>query len=508
MLKNGAPPVLEVDLNETRHHYYSGLLADMYQLSMAQGYWTSETRELEASFYLSFRSNPFGGGFTLACGLEQVCDYLESLTFSEGDIEFLASLNSAVGTSIFGADFLERLRAFRFCADIDAVPEGSVVFPGAPILRVTGPIADCQLVESAILNIINFQSLIATKAARVCNSAGEDSVIEFGLRRAQGPDGGLSASRAAYIGGCQATSNLLAAKTFGIPAVGTHGHSWVMAFDSEMEAFRAFAKAMPDNCTFLVDTYDTLRGVRRAIEVARELRRQGHEMVGIRIDSGDLAQLSIAARKLLDESGFPSARIFASNELDEHIIVSLKEQGARIDVWGVGTKLVTAYDQPAMAGVYKLAAVRCPGGEWQPRIKISEQTAKVTIPGVLGVRRYFEGGKMLGDMVHDILAPSAEEACMIDPLDVTRRRCFPASATWIELLEPVIRRGARVRPAEKLSAIRERAVGQMAGMDPSMKRFLNPHGYPVGLEQSVHELRNELIMAQRGPSAFGRSARR
>lgn len=506
MLKSGAPPVWEVNLNEPRHHPHSGLLADMYQLSMAQGYWASEAADLEASFYLAFRSNPFGGGFTLACGLEQVCDHLESLTFAEEDVELLASLTGA-GTPIFSADCLERLRTFRFSADVDAIPEGSVVFPGEPILRVTGPIADCQLVESAILNMINFQSLIATKAARVCHSAGDDNVIEFGLRRAQGPDGGLSASRAAYIGGCHATSNLLAAKTYGIPAVGTHGHSWVMAFDSEMEAFRAFAEAMPGNCTFLVDTYDTLRGVRRAIEVARDLRRRGHEMVGIRIDSGDLAQLSIAARKLLDDAGFPQARIFASNELDEHIIVSLKEQGARIDVWGVGTKLVTAYDQPAMAGVYKLAAVRHPGGEWQPRIKISEQTAKVTIPGVLGVRRYFDGGKMLGDMVYDILAPPAEEPCMIDPLDITQRKCFPASATWTELLEPVMRRGARVKPAETLSAIRDRAAAQMAAMDPSMKRFLNPHGYPVGLEQSVHELRSQLIMAQRDPSAHGRSRR-
>lgn len=476
---------------------HSGLLADMYQLSMAQGYWLTSASDMEASFYVSFRENPFGGGFTLFCGLEQVLDHLERLRFSDSDIEHLAGMRGSDGMPLFDAGCLKRFREFRFKGDVDAVAEGTVVFPGEPVLKVTGPIADCQLVESATLNTLNFQSLVATKASRVCLAAGKDPVVEFGLRRAQGPDGALSASRAAYVGGCVATSNTLASRLFGIPAAGTHAHSWVVAFDEEEEAFEAFARTMPGNCTFLVDTYDTLRGVRRAVDVAKRMRLRGHEMAGIRIDSGDLAYFSVEARKILDEGGFPSAKIVASNELDEHVITSLKNQGAAVDIWGVGTKLVTAFDQPAISGVYKLSAVRRKGGEWVPRIKISEQTAKVTIPGILGVRRYFSEDGIAGDMVYDLHAPPSAEACMIDPLDVTRRKCFDAKQGYTEILRPVLRGGVRTKPQEPLESIRSRAISEIDALDPAIKRFLNPQGYPVGLESSLYERRKDLIMLHR-----------
>ncbi len=477
-----------------------GLFTDLYQLTMAHGYWRSGASDLEASFYVSFRDNPFGGGYTLACGLEQALGHLESLHFCDDDIGYLARTAGADGAPLFDSEFLKWLRGFRFLGDVHAVPEGTVVFPGEPALRVVGSIAACQLVETALLNIVNFQTLVATKASRVCHAAAGDPVIEFGLRRAQGPDGGLSASRAAYVGGCSATSNTLASRVFGIPAAGTHAHSWVMAFDSEEEAFEAYAAAMPNNCTFLVDTYETLRGVRRAVETAVRLRERGHEMIGIRIDSGDLAWLSVHARRILDEGGFPDARIVASNELDEHIIVSLKEQGAAIDVWGVGTKLVTAYDQPALGGVYKLSAVRRPGGSWEPRIKVSEQTAKVTVPGVLGVRRYYDGDRPAGDMVYDVETPPVGDAWMIDPADPTRRKRFEEERSFRELLEPVFLGGSRTLPPQPLELVRERAACEIASLDPTQTRFLNPHTYPVGLERSVHELRIELIMRQRAVS--------
>src|SRR6266550_5632730 len=305
------------------------LLTDLYQLTMAYGYWKSGRAEREAVFHLFFRKSPF------QCTAE--------------DAAFLGTLAGNDDRPLFERAFLEYLRTLRFTCAVDAIPEGTAVFPQEPLLRIQGPILQCQLLETALLNLINFQSLIATKAARVCLAARGEPVLEFGLRRAQGVDGALAASRAAYIGGCAATSNVLAAKLYGIPVRGTHAHSWVMSFDDEREAFRAYAEAMPNNCVFLVDTYDSLEGVRRAVEAGRLLRERGHEMVGIRLDSGDLAWLSVEARKILDEAGFPNAVIVASNDLDEHIIASLKEQGAMINVWGVGTKLVTA----------DLAAVSC-----------------------------------------------------------------------------------------------------------------------------------------------------
>ncbi|MBE0416387.1 MAG: nicotinate phosphoribosyltransferase [Coriobacteriia bacterium] len=471
---------------------------------MAQGYVKAGVSDTEACFHLSFRDNPFGGGYSLACGLEQALDYLEALSFSAEDVAYLATLTGNDGAPLFAGDFLEYLELFRFEGNVDAIPEGTAVFPHEPLLRVSAPIVACQIAETALLNIINFQTLVATKATRVCEAAGGDPVIEFGLRRAQGPDGGLSAARAAFVGGCRGTSNVLAGSVYGIPVSGTHAHSWVMLFPSEAEAFRAYAEALPNNATFLVDTYDTLAGVRRAAEEGRRLRERGYEMIGVRIDSGDLAWLSREARAILDEAGFPEARIVASNELDEHLIASLKDQDAAIDFWGVGTRLVTAHDQPALGGVYKLSAIRRPGGEWEPRIKISEQTAKVTMPGVLGVRRYFDAaGRPASDMIYDVTCPLGDEPMMIDPVDSTRRRRFSAGQRFEDLLVPVMCGGERVYESPPLPAIAERAREQIALLGPSVRRFLNPHFYPVGLERGVHARRMRLIVLARAREGSG-----
>ncbi|MDR3686416.1 MAG: nicotinate phosphoribosyltransferase [Coriobacteriia bacterium] len=476
------------------------LLTDLYQLTMAAAYHASGMEATDACFHLFFRNSPFGGGYAIACGLEQAIDYLDGLRFTKADIAYLAERTGNDGRPLFGQEFLGWLAELQFCLDVDAIPEGTAVFPREPLLRVSGPIVQCQLVETALLNAVNFQTLVATKASRVCLAAAGDSVVEFGLRRAQGPDGGLSASRAAYVGGCVGTSNTLAGARFGIPVSGTHAHSWVMAWDTELEAFEAYAEALPNNCTFVVDTYDSLEGARHAVEIGRKLREQGHEMIGVRIDSGDLAWLSKRVREILDEGGFAEAHIVASNELDEHLITSLKDQGAAIDMWGVGTKLATAWDQPALGGVYKLSAVR-PDGEaaWTPRVKVSEQTAKVTTPGVLGVRRYRrEDGSLSGDMVWDVTRPPSGEVTMIDPADSTRCKRFAADATSEELLVPVFRAGRLVYERPAIAQVRDRATASLASLDPSITRFLNPHTYPVGLEKSVNDVRTELVLKARG----------
>ena len=377
------------------------LLTDLYQLTMAHAHWQSGTAGKEAVFYLSYRRNPFAGGFSVACGLSRALDFLSNLRFQDEDIAHLSDLTGNDGQALFEPAFLDYLGQMAFSCDVDAMPEGTLVFPHEPLVRVRGPIVQCQIVESPLLNLINFETLIATKAARVCLAARGEPVLEFGLRRAQGIDGALAASRAAHVGGCAATSNVLAGRLFGIPVKGTHAHSWVMSFDDEQEAFMAYARAMPNNCVFLVDTFDTLEGVRRAVEAGRWLRETGHEMLGIRLDSGDLAYLSVEARKILDEAGFPDAAIMASNELDEHIIASLKGQGARIGVRGVGTRLVTGHEQATMGGVYKLAAVRQPGGAWEYKMKLSEQAEKVSNPGIQQVRRFRQDGEFLADMIYD-----------------------------------------------------------------------------------------------------------
>ncbi len=311
----------------------------------------------------------------------------------------------------------------------------------------------------------------------------------------------MAASRAAHIGGCAATSNVLAGMRYGIPVRGTHAHSWVMSFDTEYEAFEAYAEAMPNNCVFLVDTYDTLEGVRNAVRVGKRLREQGHELVGVRLDSGDFAYLSIEARRILDEAGFPKAAIVASNDLDEHIITSLKQQGARIDIWGVGTKLVTAYDQPAMGGVYKLGAVRNAAGEWQYRLKLSEQAIKISNPGIQQVRRFFHEGEFIGDMIFNEGLPMKNDHLIVDPADMTRSKKIPANVAAEDLLVPVFREGSLLYAAPPIAQIRERTRHQLSGFHAGIKRFLNPHQYPVGLEAGLHSLKTDLILKARGVEA-------
>jgi nicotinate phosphoribosyltransferase len=473
------------------------LLTDLYELTMAYGYWKTGMIDREAVFHLIFRENPFGGGFTIACGLENAIEYLEGLRFDDTDLAYLASLRGSDGQPLFEPAFCEFLRDLPLAVDVDAVPEGTVVFPHEPLVRIRGPLVQSQIVETALLTIINFQTLIATKAARVVLAAQGEPILEFGLRRAQGIDGGVSASRAAYIGGCAGTSNLLAGKLYGIPVKGTHAHSWVMSFDDELDSFLAYAKAMPNNCVFLVDTYNTLEGVRHAVEVGRWLRSQGHEMGGIRLDSGDLAYLSIEARRLLDEAGFPNAAIVGSGDLDEHIITSLKTQGAAINVWGVGTRLATGYDQPAMGGVYKLSAIQS-DGHWEDRIKLSEQQVKTSNPGVLQVRRYFRDGEAAGDAIYDLQHPIADGSTIVDPTDITRRKRFHDDTPWEDLLVPVFREGQRVYAMPSIEEIRQRVQQQLALFHGGIKRFVNPHRYPVGLEIGLHERKTAIILRQRG----------
>lgn len=474
------------------------LLTDLYQLTMAYGYWKSGKAEQEAVFELFFRKPPFQCGFTVAAGLAPAIDFLSAFRVTKDDTAFLRTLQGNDGQPMFEPKFLEYLEGLKFSCDVQAIPEGTLVFPAEPLMRVQGPILQCQLLETAMLNLINFQSLVATKAARVCLATRGEPVLEFGLRRAQGVDGALAASRAAHIGGCDATSNVLAGKLYGIPVRGTHAHSWVMSFDDELSAFRAYAEAMPNNCVFLVDTYDTLEGVRRAVEVGGWLREQGHEMVGIRLDSGDLAWLSVEARKILDAGGFPKAVIVASNDLDEHIIASLKDQGAKINVWGVGTKLVTAYDQPALGGVYKLCAIRGENGRWNYKVKLSEQSVKVSNPGIHQVRRFSTDGEFIADGIYDIERGAPENFTVVDPADLTRRKHLPAGTVFEDLLVPIFQGGQQVYQTPPLAEIRRRTQSQLAKFHPGVKRFMNPHQYPVGLELGLHDLKTELVLRARG----------
>ncbi len=476
----------------------SALLTDLYQLTMGAGYHHAGLHERRAAFQLFFRKLPFGGGYALAAGLDDALRWLEGLSFDASDIDYLQSLRDATGQPLFNADYLKCLAEARFACDVDAIPEGTPVFAHEPLLRVEGPLFQAQLVETALLNIINFQTLIATKAARVCEAARGEPVLEFGLRRAQGIDGGLSASRAAFIGGCVATSNALAGKLYGIPVRGTHAHSWVMSFSDELEAFRAYARAMPRNCVFLVDTYDTLEGVRHAVSVAQAMRGEGVKLAGVRLDSGDLAFLSIEARRLLDEAGFHDAAIVASNDLDETLIESLKQQGAKISVWGVGTKLVTAYDQPALGGVYKLAALEDERGVWRYKVKISEQAIKTSNPGLLQVRRYHRDGQLVADAIYDVAHTPKAGTTIVDPMDATRRRPIEDTLAFEDLLVPVMRQGKRVLPAPALADIQARARRERERLHPAIRRFMNPHEYPVGLDLSLHEAKARLVLEARG----------
>ncbi|WP_200979100.1 nicotinate phosphoribosyltransferase [Echinicola sp. 20G] len=472
------------------------LLTDFYQLTMAYAYWKSGKAEQEAVFNLFFRKNPFQSGFTIAAGLDYVIDYCRNFKFDENDLAYLQEMTLESGEPTFDPKFIQYLRDLEFSCDIDAVEEGAVVFPNTPLIRVKGPLLQCQLLETPMLNIINFQTLVATKAARITLEAKGDTVLEFGLRRAQGIDGALAASRASYIGGCSSTSNVMAGKLFGIPVSGTHAHSWIMAFESEIEAFEAYADAFPDNCIFLVDTYDTIRGVQNAIKVGRALEARGKKLLGVRIDSGDLAYYSNMARELLDEAGFKDTKVVASNDLDEHILSSLKMQEASIDIWGIGTKLVTAYDQPALGAVYKMAALKDSSGTWVPKVKVSQQSIKINIPGFHNVKRFYKNGKAVSDMIFlESDQGLQEEVTIIDPYDPTKRKKIkPDSMESKTLLVPIFKKGEKVYTRPQLDEIRNRTLANLDRFDKAHKRLINPHIYPVGLEESLYHLRTDLVL--------------
>jgi nicotinate phosphoribosyltransferase len=473
-------------------------LTDLYELTMGAGYEVAGVADRTAVFALTFRSLPFGGGYALAAGLDDALEILTGMRFSADDIDYLRGLRGNAGTPLFRETFLDSLADFRFTCDVDAIPEGTVVFANEPLVRVRGPLLQAQLVESVLLTVVGFQTLVATKAARIVEAAAGGTVLEFGLRRAQGPDGALSAARAAFVGGVAATSNVLAGRLYGIPVRGTHAHSWVQVFDSEQRAFDAYADAQPDNVTLLVDTYDSLQGVRHAIETGKRLAQLGRSLTAIRLDSGDLAYLSIEARRMLDAAGFADTKIVASNDLDEHTIASLREQGAKIDTWGVGTRLDTCFDQPALGAVYKLTAICEPSG-WRYPIKLSEYSAKISIPGVLGVRRFVdESGRFRADMIYDEDMPAAAgSAAIVDPADALHMRAIEPNWTATDVLEPVMRAGNRVAPAPSLDDVRARARRQVESLHPTIRRLLNPHVYPVGLELRLHERRAALVLDHR-----------
>jgi len=490
-----------MNLTNTLYTSSLALLTDFYQLTMAYGYWKTGIAEKTSVFNLFYRKNPFNGGFAINCGLSYVIDLLQSFRFTDTDLSYLSTIVGQDGKPLFEQEFLSYLKELKFTCDVDAIPEGKAVFPHEPLIRLKGPILQCQLIESPLLNIINYQTLIATKAARIHVAAKGEPVLEFGLRRAQGIDGAIAASRAAYIGGCTSTSNVLAGKLFGIPVSGTHAHSWIMAFDDELSAFKAYAEAMPNNCILLVDTYDTIEGVKKAIEVGKILRNKGRELLGVRIDSGDLAYFSIEARRLLDEAGFPDTKIVASNDLDENIISSLRTQDAQIDVWGIGTKLVTAYDQPALGAVYKLAALK-EGEEWKYKLKLSEQAIKINNPGIQQVRRFFtqKNGKkqLVADMLYDTLQSLDNEHKIIDPMDITRQKIIHSDNTeFEELLVPIFKNGEAVYESPDIQDIRQNTFRSLAELPTGVKRFINPHSYPVGLEEKLFGTKTDLVLKLR-----------
>jgi len=474
------------------------LLTDLYQVTMAYAYWKSGKADTEAVFHLFYRKEPFGGGYAVACGLGSIIEFLEDYRFDDSDLQYLSTLKGHDGKPLFEEAFFNYLRNLEFTWDIDAVEEGTPVFINEPLMRVKGPLLQAQLIETALLTIINYQTLVATKSSRICQVAEKTPVLEFGLRRAQGIDGGLTASRAAFIGGCASTSNVLAGKLYGIPVSGTHAHSWIMSFDNEMEAFRKYAEVMDNNCILLVDTYNSRNGIVNAIEVGKALKAKGKKLIGIRIDSGDLAYLSKLARDMLDEAGLQDTKIVVTNDLDEHILDSLHDQGAKIDIAGVGTKLVTAYDQPALGGVYKLSAIKNDKGAWINKVKLSEQTIKINIPGIQQVRRFYRDGEMLADMTFDIELGIPEDPIIIDPNDPTRRTSIdPAKYQHEDLLKPIFRKGKLIYQSRGLQEIRQYTIDHLEMLSSATKRFVNPQIYTNGVEHRLYESRLRLILEQR-----------
>lgn len=470
------------------------LLTDLYELTMMQGYFKNNNHDVVV-FDAFYRNNPCDGGYAICAGLAQVIDYIEQIHFDADDIAYLRSLG------IFEDDFLAYLGSFHFSGDIYAVPEGSVIFPREPLIKVIAPIMEAQLIETAILNILNHQSLIATKAARVCYAAQGDGVMEFGLRRAQGPDSGTYGARAAMIGGCKGTSNVLAGQLFDVPVLGTHAHSWIMSFPDEYTAFREYARLYPSACILLVDTYDTLKsGVPNAIRVFTEMREQGVPLTyyGVRMDSGDLAYLSKKVRKMLDAAGFPDAVISASNDLDEYLIASLKQQGAAITSWGVGTNLITSKDNPAFGGVYKLAAIQKEDGSFQPKIKLSENIEKVTNPGNKTFYRIYDKatGKIKADLIClvDEVFDETAPLKLFDPAAPWKKtRLAAGSYTLREMLVPVIVQGKTIYTSPTVMEIREICAREKDTLWEETRRFENPHEVYVDLSQKLYDMKTGLL---------------
>ena len=470
------------------------LLTDFYEITMMQGYFKNNATE-RVVFDLFYRQNPDDGAYAVCAGLAQVIDYIKSLHFDYEDIDYLR------GLGVFDEDFLDYLASFHFTGDIYAIPEGTVIFPREPLVKVVAPILEAQLVETAILNIINHQSLIATKAARVCYAAKGDGIMEFGLRRAQGPDAGIYGARAAVIGGCIGTSNVLCGQLFDVPVKGTHAHSWIMSFPDEYTAFKAYADIYPTACILLVDTYDTLKsGVPNAIRVFQEMRDAGVPLTyyGIRLDSGDLAYLSKKARKMLDDAGFPDAVISASNDLDEYLIESLKAQGATITSWGVGTNLITAKDNPAFGGVYKLAAIMDEKGEFVPKIKLSENSEKVTNPGNKTVYRVYdkESGKIKADLICLVEEKFTENEPLLlfDPLEPWKKTKLPAgSFTLRELPVQIFKKGECCYESPKTMDIRAYCEKEKDTLWDETKRFVNPHKIYVDLSKKLYDTKIQLL---------------
>lgn len=465
------------------------MLTDLYELTMMYGYWKKGMGKNRAVFDLFYRTTSEITAYAIAAGLEQVIDYINNLHFSEDDIAYLRSLN------LFDEGFLDYLRAFKFTGDIMAVPEGTIVFSYEPIIRVTAPIMEAQLLETALLNIVNHQTLIATKASRVVQAAEGGTVLEFGLRRAQGPDAGIYGARAAVIAGCQATSNVLTGEMFGIPVGGTHAHSWVMSFPDELSAFRAYAEIFPTNCMLLVDTYDTLgSGMPNAIRTFDELRARGYEPVGVRLDSGDLAYLSRECRRMLDEAGYPNARVFASGDLDEELIWDLKAQGAAIDVWGVGTRMITSQDCPALGGVYKLAAEEV-DGEFVPKIKISENPAKITNPGQKMLYRIYDGdGMAVADLItlDSEVIDESQPLTIFDPVDTWKKLTLTGFKAR-KLLVPVFEGGRQVYESPALKDIQSYCRADLDTFWAQYKRLRNPHRYKVDLSRELWTLKQNML---------------
>ena len=471
------------------------LLTDLYELTMMQGYFKNKEENRTVIFDAFYRTNPFGGGYAIMCGVEQLVRYVKDLHFSSQDIEYLRSLN------IFDPDFLDYLADFKFTGDIYAIPEGTLMFPREPMVKVIAPIAQAQLMETAILNIINHQSLIAAKAARICYAAKGDGVMEFGLRRAQGPDAGTYGARAAVIAGCVGTSNVLCGELFDVPVKGTHAHSWIMSFPDELTAFKTYADLYPNACILLADTYDTLKsGVPNAIKTFQYMRDKGTlgKGYGIRLDSGDLAYISKKAKKMLDEAGFPDAIISASNDLDEHLINSLKDQGATITSWGVGTNLITAKDNPSFGGVYKLAAIQDDDGKFIPKIKLSENTEKVTNPGNKKIYRVYNEPehKIQADIIclEEETFSENEQLTLFDPVEPWKKtRLAPGEFSLRELMIPLFKDGKCVYESPKTMDIREYCMKEQDTLWEESRRLVNPHQVYVDLSQKLYNDKLRLL---------------